>query len=117
MSTDSLEAYLDVEEREARRLDRSTLWTLSRGFLGYPGLFLGGLVTIAVGTAAGLLEPRLFGYAIDEAIVPHRWDFLQTLMVVYLLLIAIRVIATISQGYLFEVLGQGLTQELQVRPL
>src|SRR6185295_10606151 len=68
---------------------------------------------IVVGTFAVLLEPRLFGYAIDEAIVPRRMTYLYQLAVVYFIMVFVRVAATIAQGYLFEILGQRVTQKLR----
>ena len=47
-------------------------------------------------TAAALIEPRLFGYAIDEAIVPKQWDFLRALTIIYLLVVCVRASTTIA---------------------
>ena len=74
-----------------------------------------GVAMIGLGTFATLLEPRLFGYAIDEAIVPRDWDRLQQLALIYLIIVIARVGAVIAQGYLFEWLGQRVTQELRVQ--
>jgi ATP-binding cassette subfamily B protein len=74
-----------------------------------------GVALIGLGTFAALLEPRLFGYAIDEAIVPKRWGRLQQLALLYLAVVFARVGAVVAQSYLFEWLGNRVTQELRVR--
>src|SRR4051812_29563419 len=98
---ESLGAYLEVEDREARRPDRETWLKMARQFWIYRGIAFAGLLLIFLGTAAALTEPRLFGYAIDEAIVPGKWDSLRKLVVLYLLVGCVRVVATIAQSYLF----------------
>ena len=68
MST-ALDSHLDVEERETQKIHPDTLKKLFRAILLHPKPLLGGMVMVFVGAGATLLEPRLFGLAIDEGIV------------------------------------------------
>jgi ATP-binding cassette subfamily B protein len=115
----SLDVFLEIEEREQRRFQTLTLsqsvLRLMQLILRHRGPFLAGASLIVLGTLAALLEPRIFGYAIDEAIVPGRWDRLQWIGLSLFFTIAVRIIATIQQTYLFEVLGQRVTQELRLQ--
>jgi ATP-binding cassette subfamily B protein len=70
---------------------------------------------VIFGTSAALLEPRLFGYAIDEAIVPKDWDKLRIIGTVFFFVVCIRVLSAARQGYFFELLGQKVTQDLRVQ--
>ncbi|MCM2323216.1 MAG: ABC transporter ATP-binding protein/permease [Oligoflexia bacterium] len=108
-----MEAYLDVEERESRKIRPDNLKRLLARIFRYPGPLLAGLGLVLVGTFATLLEPRLFGYAIDDAIVPKNWDRLVELVAVFFFLVCVRVAALIGQSYLFEILGNRVTQELR----
>lgn len=110
-----LDAYLDLEERESRRVGRGTLRRLAREILAQPGPFWGGLAMILLATAGALMEPRLFGYAIDEAIVPRDWGLLRRLSVFFFGAVLLRVGAGIAQAYLFELLGQRVGLELRTK--
>ncbi|MCM2278810.1 MAG: ABC transporter ATP-binding protein/permease [Oligoflexia bacterium] len=112
-AAEGLEAYLDVEERESRKIRPDNLKRLLRLIFEHPLPLLTGLLLVLLGTAATLLEPRLFGHAIDEAIVPRRWDRLVELTSWFFVLITVRVLAVIGQGYLFEILGNRVTQRLR----
>src|SRR5690349_19752353 len=76
MSTD-FEGYLDSEKKDsvsaggARRIFGMIARHRSATALG--------VLLIILGTFAALLEPRLFGYAIDDAIVPRDWTRLMQL--------------------------------------
>jgi ATP-binding cassette subfamily B protein len=110
-----LEGYLDVEERDSKQIQRDNLKRLLLEILKQPSTLFWGCVMLLVATGTALVEPRLFGYAIDGAIVPRDWSYLKTLTIVYLLVICVRAATTIGQGYLFEKLGQEVTQELRCR--
>lgn len=110
---EGLEAYLEVEERDQTGIEPRNLRRLIRHILNHPWPLAGGVLMILFATAATLLEPRLFGYAIDEAIVPRKWEVLERLSALYLLVVCVRVGAMISQSYLFEMLGQRVTHELR----
>lgn len=110
-----LDAYLDVEERESKKIQPRNLRRLIAHILKHPRLLAAGSGMILLGTAAALLEPRLFGHAIDEAIRPGDWELLQRLAMAFFLLICVRAGATIAQGYLFEALGQRVIHDLRCR--
>jgi ATP-binding cassette subfamily B protein len=112
--TSGLEGYLDVEERESRRIDTGNLRRLAGHILRHRASLAGGLLMVVTGTAAALAEPRLFGFAIDDAIVPGNWPRLRELAIIYLGVICVRGVAAVFQGYLFELLGQRVTQDLRV---
>ena len=115
----SLEDFLETEEREQRRFQNLTFSQstvrMMRLILKHPWPFLGGATLIVLGTCAAILEPRIFGYAIDEAILPGRWDRLKGVGLVLFLTIGVRIGSTIQQTYLFEVLGQRVTQDLRLQ--
>ncbi|HUP55999.1 MAG TPA: ABC transporter ATP-binding protein, partial [Bdellovibrionota bacterium] len=113
MNAKGLEAYLDVEERESRRIEGGTVRKLASYILKSPAPFAAGCGMLLIGTAATLLEPRLFGYAIDEVIVPKQGHQLLPLTLIFLGVIIVRVAAVIAQGYLFEIVGQRVTQKLR----
>lgn len=104
---------LDIEERELHPIQPNTWLRLARLVIQHWKFVLLGAFAILIGTFAALAEPRLFGYAIDEAIVPRKLDLLVRLSGIFLCVITVRMIASISQGYLFEWLGQRVTQELR----
>lgn len=110
------EPYLEPDEKpDARNLRAGSVWRLFALMGRHRLAMVLGLFLILGGTFATLLEPRLFGYAIDDAILPKRWDRLQQLGVVYLLVVMTRVAAVIGQNYLFEWLGQRVTQVLRTQ--
>jgi len=113
--TDDLDAYLDSEDRDYRKLHRSSLRMLLRQMLRHPGPLFGGLGMVLLGTLATLMEPWLFGYAIDSAIVPRDLTLLRKLALFFLAAICIRVVSIIAQAYFFETLGQRVTQSLRVQ--
>jgi ATP-binding cassette, subfamily B, multidrug efflux pump len=108
-----LEAYLDVEEQSARRVETRTLRPLIAKIQRHRLSLLGGFVLMVASTAATLLEPVLFGRAIDEAIVPGNWPLLERFTIIFFGVVCVRIVATIGQGYLFELLGQRVTHDLR----
>ena len=115
MTPQDFEAYIDQDEREAKRIQKGNLTRLMKVILRHPVPLFSGLGLIVIGTFATLLEPRLFGYAIDEAIIPKKWEILTRLALFFLFVICVRVASVIGQGYLFEVVGQRVTQDLRCR--
>src|SRR5262245_11473980 len=109
-----IDRYLDVEETESRRVQPETARRLLQTMLRHSGLLALGCAFVVAGTAAALVEPRLFGYAIDEAIIPRDWNRFVQLSAIFVAVIVARVTAMIGQAYLFESLGQALTQDLRV---
>jgi ATP-binding cassette subfamily B protein len=78
-------------------------------------LFFIASVLMGVGTAAILLEPRLLGYAVDQAIIPKDREALVYWVNLLLILTLVRVVALILQSYLFEMIGQSVMQDLRVK--
>ncbi len=113
--TSGLDAYLDVEERDAQKIGKGHFSSLIREILAHRLPLLIGCAMIVLGTIATLLEPYLFGYAIDHAIVPKNWDLLVRLSMAFFGMISLRVTMMIGQAYAFEVLGQRVTRDLRVR--
>jgi ATP-binding cassette subfamily B protein len=113
--TTGLEAYLDVEEKEQRKLGKGHFRSLLGEILAHRGPLFTGCAMIALGTAATLLEPYLFGYAIDHAIVPKNGGLLIHLAILYFGLVSVRIAMMIGQAYAFEVLGQRVTCDLRGR--
>ena len=109
--TEDLQRFLDTDEYQPRH--KGTALRFLRATLRYPWLLGASSVVLLVGTAAALVEPRLFGYAIDDAIVPKDWNRLVQLSLLFLALSLTRVVAMIGEGYLFEALGQAVTQDLR----
>jgi ATP-binding cassette subfamily B multidrug efflux pump len=109
-----LNRYLDTEEANAFRVGRGTARRLFRAMFQHPADLGVGFAIVLAGSAAALAEPWLFGYTIDRAIVPRDGNMLVWLCGVLLFLIVTRVSATIGQAYLFESLGQSVTQDLRV---
>ncbi len=115
MSERGLEAYLEVEERQQQTIQWTAVGLIAREIWKFKGLLFSGVAALLIGTLATLLEPRLFGIAIDEAIVPRDLTRLTQIGVLFLIAIVFRVAATILQGILFERLGQSVTQELRLK--
>ncbi len=115
----SLEYLLENEEREYRKFQNLTLrqsvFRLAKVMVKHRWLFFGGTVLIVFGTMGAVIEPRIFGYAIDEAILPGRWDRLRWSGLFLTISISVRIFSAIQQTYLFEVLGQRVTQDLRLR--
>lgn len=115
MSVQGFEGYLDVEDRDHKRVAPDNLKRLIGAILSHPVLFLAGIGLSVLGTAAALLEPWFFGFAIDTAIIPKDLGRLRWIGLAFLIAVIFRVIATILQGYFFELLGQKVTQDLRKR--
>ena len=105
----------DLEEQSGRRVVRGREFRRILKLLrAHPGLLWGGLFLVLLATGAALFEPRIFGYAIDEAILPRDEPRLVRLAVLFLVVECVRMAATIGQGYLFTLLGQRVMQELRL---
>lgn len=113
-SSIDLDSYLDVEEREQKQIHSNTLQSLIFLMFKHSWPLVLGILMILLGTSATLLEPRIFGYAIDEAIIPKKWPVLQRVIGVFVVVTLVRVVASAQQGYFFELLGQRVTQDLRV---
>ena len=99
----------EVSSKSSTKEFRRLLGYLSR----HRALFWGGVVLILMATAAALFEPRLFGYAIDEAVIPKDRDRLRQIAFLFLGVELVRVVATIAQSLIFTLLGQRVMQDLR----
>ena len=91
-----------------------TAWRLATRLASHRGLLALGSMAVILSTAAELVEPRLFGYAIDAAIIPRDRARLTQLGMFFGLLTIVRALATVAEAYLFDALGQAVTQDLRV---
>ena len=105
---------LDLEETSNSTFQKHTFRSLLKIVFRHKGPLGVGIFMVFLGTFAVLMEPRIFGYAIDEAIIPKRIDRLHEVAFVFFMLTGIRVFAAVTQGYFFELLGQRVTQDLRV---
>ncbi|MEO5971633.1 MAG: ABC transporter ATP-binding protein [Bdellovibrionia bacterium] len=108
------DSSLDVEESGFNNFQKHTLASLLKIVFRHKWPLCVGTAMVILGTFAVLMEPRIFGYAIDEAIIPKRMDLLEKTALVFLLATIVRIFAAIKQGYFFELLGQRVTQDLRV---
>jgi ATP-binding cassette subfamily B protein len=104
----------DEDETVDGAVRASDLRRLARRVFRYPRLIAAGMGCVLLGTFATLLEPRIFGYAIDRAILPRDASQLRFFALLLLAATCVRVAAMIAQTYLFEVLGQKVTQDLRM---
>ncbi|OFY98838.1 MAG: hypothetical protein A2Z97_05030 [Bdellovibrionales bacterium GWB1_52_6] len=108
-----MEHYLDVEEKDSRRADPRTLRKLIPYIARHRLILMLGLLVMGLGVFATLMEPRIFGWAVDLAIIPKDEEMLKKLGLGYLLVVIIRILSAISQAYCFELLGQRIAQDLR----
>ncbi len=112
----SFSHLLDVEERDPTRtppVQKAHVVRLFRTMFKYPRVFALGMLSVLVGIFCTLLEPRIFGLAIDEAILPKNWDRLVQFTAIYFVVTAVRTGAVVAQGVLFESLGQKVSHDLR----
>jgi ATP-binding cassette subfamily B protein len=107
----------DPEEGVGPRPHARTAWRLLARLADHRALLVGGSAAIVVSTAAALVEPRLLGYAIDDAIIPRNQARLIELATLFGLLTVVRAVTTVVEAYLFEGLGQAVTQDLRLAVL
>ncbi|MFN7685006.1 MAG: ABC transporter ATP-binding protein [Oligoflexia bacterium] len=107
------------EELEAS-VDRSSIQELLRLMTylqRHRGLFWSGVALILVATAAALFQPRLFGYAIDEAVIPKDLQKLKGYALLFLGVEVLRVVSMIAQSLIFTLVGQKVMQDLRLELL
>jgi len=114
-----MNAIRDAEEDlEAVRLRTETFVSTLQKILPYTVPYVRywapACVLVVIATAAALLEPFLFGYAIDQAIVPRDWVLLKKIGIGFLAVECIRVAAQIGYTYLFARVSQGVMQDLRL---
>ena len=113
-SDSDLEHYSDADGFSQKGVKKRDLRRLLRFIAHYRWLVVLGLVLILAGTAAALMESRIFGYAIDEAIVPKNLTALNQIGMVFLLVECVRISATIAHSYVFALVGQYVMQDLRL---
>lgn len=122
MSSESefLEAYLDVEERESLKKNEvewrpDTLKRLAQEILKDRRFLIPGLALMLVVATTTVLGPKVFAYAIDHVIISKEKEKLLQVTLLFVAVESLRVIALISQGYLFELLGQNVMHRLRTQ--
>ena len=105
---------LEVEEQSQASQPSHTFWKLCVLIVKHRGPLCIGISMVLLGTVAALLEPRIFGYAIDEAIIPKNGVRLRELGILFFFAVTTRVLTVSQQGYFFEMLGQRVTQDLRL---
>lgn len=104
----------DLEEQGGKFKSSQTFVRLMALILRHQGPMLLGILMILLGTSATLLEPRIFGYAIDEGILPRNSSRLRTIGILFFSVTCLRILSVMAQGYLFELLGQRVTHDLRM---
>jgi ATP-binding cassette subfamily B multidrug efflux pump len=110
-----LDHYIEPEDFKSKRPSLEVSKKVMRDIALERRPFLFGITLVFLGTAASLYEPRLFGKAIDHAILPKNISALESIALVYFGLIFVRIVSTIGQQYAFEILAQRLMQRLRLR--
>ncbi len=111
----ALDHYVEVEDFRSKRPSMSVVAKLFRDIAYEKKAFAAGLTLVLIGTAVTLYEPRLFGRAIDDAILPKDVPALAKMAAAYFFLVLTRVGCLIGQQYAFEILAQSLMQRLRLR--
>ncbi len=110
-----LDRYIVTEDFKDAKPSRKVVRLLVRDLFRERTLFFFGLFLIFTGTTATLLEPRIFGYAIDHGIIPKDLSALKTVGLIYLLVTTIRVTSVSLQAYFFAKLAQRMMDGLRSR--
>lgn len=92
---------------------KQTLTRLLSVILQFKEVSAIGLFMILLSTLAALLEPRVMGWIIDDALLPKDWNKLHQMGVCYVIVLVVRVLSLMIQSYCFELLGQRVTQDLR----
>lgn len=114
MST-TLDHYVEAEDFKSKRPSLTVVGKVLRDLSGEKKPFILGALFVVLGTCATLYEPRLFGRAIDQAIIGKNYSLLGRMTVLYFGLILLRVTMMIGQQYAFEILTQSMMQRLRLR--
>jgi ATP-binding cassette subfamily B protein len=112
---ESLDHYVEAEDFHSKRPSLAVAVKVMRDLALEKRPFVIGILLVISGTAASLYEPRLFGKAIDQAILPKNLPVLLDMAIAYFGLIVVRVVSTIGLQYAFEILAQSLMQRLRLR--
>lgn len=108
--------FLDIEEKSLdKHFQLETFKNLMKTMLHFKSILFSGIALVIIATASTIAEPRLFGYAIDDAIIPKNWDMLKKIAFIFLFVEIIRVLSVMIHEYIFNFLGQKVMQELRVK--
>lgn len=110
-----LDHYVEAEDFKSKRPSFTVVKKVMADLATEKRTFLFGILLVGVGTCATLYEPRLFGQAIDHAIIPNDMTLLQKMSLLYLGLIISRILAVIGQQYVFQILAQRMMQKLRLQ--
>jgi ATP-binding cassette subfamily B multidrug efflux pump len=110
-----LDRYISTEDFSHSKPSRKVVLLLVQDLFRERKLFFFGLFLVFTGTSATLLEPRIFGYAIDHGIIPRDVLALRNIGLVYLLVTTIRVSALALQSFFFAKLSQRMMDGLRSR--
>lgn len=102
---------------ERPRIRRATVSRFFRLTLAHPGLLAFALAATVVSTVATVAGPRVLGLLVDSAVAPKDGAALKSLVLLYLVLEAVRLVSSGFHSYLFQALGQRTLQDLRVRML
>lgn len=111
----ALDHYVEAEDFKSKRPSLTIVVKVLRDLAREKRAFIVGVLLVLFGTIATLYEPRLFGRAIDQAILPKDYSLLARMTLFYFGLIAFRIAAVIGQQYAFEILTQNMMQKLRLR--
>lgn len=109
-----LEHYLDTEEKESKKIGDKTVRRLFGVMMNHPKFVLGGLLLSFVSTGMILLEPRILGLVVDQALIPKNSTRLIQFGVILFFVECVRFVAFTSYSYLFSALGQHVMQDLRM---
>ncbi len=111
----ALDHYVEAEDFRGRRPSGAIVRRLLGDVVNEKAPFALGVGLVVAGTAATLYEPRLFGRAIDDAVLSKDLSLLARFAVAYFGLILVRIVSVIGQQYAFEILAQRLMQRLRLQ--
>lgn len=115
VASGALDHYIVAEDFHSKRPSVRVTKMVMNDLAKEKKPFFSGLFLVVTGTMAALYEPRLFGHAIDYAIIPRDTSLLGKLALAYLVLVGVRVGSAIGQSYAFEILAQRMMQKLRLR--
>jgi len=111
-----LEGYLDREEHaDAKAFHRSTLKKVGNRIREHRSQVTLGLVLISIATVTTILEPWVFGQAIDRAIVTGKKEQIPFWAGLYFSVVVFRVVSVVLQARIFEQVGQKVIRKVRLQ--
>ena len=108
------EKWIDEENREKMNLDRASFARLFAYVNRHFSLVALSVFLILLGTALGLFETRIFGWMIDQAIIPKDIVRAKRFAMIYLFAEVLRWLSIVIYTYLFSKIGQGVMQDMRI---